>query len=556
MRINRVSRNKIEVADGDKKVAIEVSRVGKLYIITVSDGAKSVDVTAKAVVSHKVISTLKKFGVPDIHRVLSYMSAMTEVKRIEAPRAVFMKVEDVVMQPDGAREEQKVGEIIQTYFHTADGEWRVFGNDWDVLQGQLPFTLKEAYNVYAPLKNIWKLFLHYNTADVDVSVANDLCRVAAEVKEVLKQYVVLDEKYYDLVATWAVATYLRWASPYSELLIIRKTGFGAGGTTLLKTVRLLSARPLKLVVNTTPAAFYRVVDFAAPTIAIDEFREDEQDKQRLAEMKLMAESAFDTENVVLRVDEGEVEAYIPYANVAVVDTTDKFVTYSAERRAWTAVIRESHPPRYYSATEILKATEELREKLYALGIALPTMYLRQWRALTAEQGLGVLRFLERASKHLCGGSEIFASALDTVAQQLTYAKQTSLLSDPKRMVLDALQRIIEEARRELEVAAASPSNAAEMVSLVTPEDPEYKCGVVYFEKLMRRLRQKFMEVWQVDTKKVDSVYYSTSELRYWYRVSQETEMYLKPAKVKALLMELGVALELDSSRHYYVRVCR
>ena len=556
MRINKVSRNKIEIEDGSRKVIIEVSRLSKHYMITITDGENTTDLTVKNIESAKVISALRRFGVSDVQRVISYLSAMSAVRRIEAPRAVFMKVEDMLYIPDHGGEPQKLGEAVETYFHTHEGDWRVFTKNFDITTGTQQFELREAFNIAAPIKNIHKLFLHYNTADVNEQVAYELCRAASEVKEVLQQYVVLDEKYYNVVTSWIVATYMRWAAPYSELLIIRKTGFGSGGSTLLKTVRLLSARPLKLVVNTSPAAFYRVVDFAMPTIALDEIREDEVQKERLAELKLLAESAFDSENVVLRVEEGEVEAFSPYANVAVVDTTDRFTTYSAERRAWTVVIKQAHPPRFYDTDEILRSTESLREKLYTLGVAMPTVYLPQWRTLAKEQGLGVLRFLERASRALCGEAEVFETALKTVQQQLEYAKQTALLSDPKRLVIETIISIINDAKRELEQAAASPSNAAEYISLATPEDPEYKCGSIYLEKLVRELRRRFMEVVQVDTRKLDSIHYTTSEVRYWFRVNEDVEIYLKPAKIKTLLAEIGIELKLSDNRHYYITICR
>ena len=255
-------------------------------------------------------------------------------------------------------------------------------------------------------------------------------------------------------------------------------------------------------------------------------------------------------------EEGEVETFTPFANVAVVDTTDRFTTYSAERRAWTVVIRQAYPPRFYDADEILKSTESLREKLYSLGVAMPTVYLPQWRTLSKEQGLGVLKFLERASRVLCGGAEIFESALNTVAQQLEYAKQTALLSDPKRLVIETITRVINDAKRELEMAASSPSNASEYISIVTPEDPEYRCGSIHLEKLVRELRRRFMEVVQVDTRKLDSIHYTTSEVRYWFRVNEDVEMYLKPAKIKTLLAEIGIELKLANNRHYYVTVCR
>ncbi|MFZ8812154.1 MAG: hypothetical protein ACO2PN_29145 [Pyrobaculum sp.] len=555
MRINKLSRSKIEVVDGDRKVVIEVAKLSKNYVVTVSDGVNTSVLTVRNIETPRVVSSLAKFGVSDVHRVLSHLLSMTSEKLTEADKAVFMKVEDVVIQPDGGQPE-KVGETVKTYFHTVDGEWRVFSNDWDVVQGQLPFQLREVEGIATPSINVQKVFLHYNTADVDAGVVHDLCRVATEVKEVLQQYVVLEERYYDVVAAWVVGTYVRWASSYSEMLVIRKTGFGAGGSTLLKTAAALSARPMPLSIYVSPAAFYRVVDFAMPTVPVDEIREDELPSEYLRIFKLLAESSYDRSNRVPRVVDGEVRSFSTYANVILVDTTDKFITYSAERRAWTAVVRPAMPPRYFELDDVLKSTEDLRERLYALGVAMPTVYYRQWKTLTAEQGLGVLKFLERAARHLCGGAEVFESALSTVVAQLEYAKQTSLLSDPKRMVLENIERIIAEAKRELGQASSSPSNATDIISIVTPEDPEYKCGFIYLQKLVRLLRQRFMEVWQADTRKVDSVYYATSEVRLWYRVSEDVEMYLKPAKIKTLLTELGIKLEFDSSRNYYIRVCR
>jgi len=543
MRINKVARNKVEVVEGDRRVNIEVSRIGKHYVVTVSDGENVADLTLKDVVSAKLIHALRRFGISDVDRVLSYLASMSSVKKIEAQRAVFMKVEDVVRVETG----EVVDRIVETFFHTAEGDWRVFTPDG---------ALREVYNVTAPIRNATKLFYHYNTPNVEKDTVSELCATAREVREVLSQYVVLEEKYLDVATAWSVATYLRWAAQYSELLIIRKLGFGSGGSTLLKTVTLLSARPLQIVVNTSPAAFYRVVDFAMPTVGLDEIREDEIQKDRLAELKLLAESSFDAHNVVLRVEEGEVETFKTFANVAVVDTTDRFTTYSAERRAWTVAIRQAHPPRFFDAQEILDATTSLRERLYSLGIALPTVYLPQWRVLSKEQGLGVLKFLERASRVLCGDAEIFESALKTVEQQLAYARETALLTDPKRLVAEMFLRIIRDAKRELEMAASSPHNASEYISIVTPEDPEYRCGVIYLQKLIRELRRRFMEVVQVDATKLDNVHYTTEQVRFWFRINEDVKMYLKPAKIKAILAELGAGLEVDESRNYFIRICR
>ena len=393
MRINKVGRNKIEVVEGDRKVEIEVHRIGRDLVITLDDGENKTSLVTKKVASPRLVRILNKYGISEVHRVLSYLQSMSSIKMIEAERCIFLRVEDIVKVETG----EVVDRIIETYFHTSDG-WRVFTQDGEV---------REVYNVAEPARSILKAVMHYNTPDVSKEVVYDISRIAREVREVVGQYVVLSEKYYDVVTAWIVATYLRWAAPYAELLIIRKPGFGSGGTTLLKTVSTLSARPLLPSVSTSSAAFYRIVDFLMPTVALDEIREDEIQREKLAELKLMAESAFDRWHRVYRVIEGEVEVFSTFANVVVVDSTDRFTTYSAERRAWTVVVREAQPRRLLDVEELLSETAALREKLYALGIALPTLYYDQWRKLVREQGLGVLQFLARAAQVLGGDASIF-----------------------------------------------------------------------------------------------------------------------------------------------------
>jgi len=541
MEINKVGRNKIEVKELDRTVTIEVNRVGRQLLVSIAADGKVTDLSLKHVQNEKLIRTLRKFGVSDVSRVVSYIANMTMVKTIEAPRAIFMNMEDVVDVATG----NPVGQLVETFYHTRDG-WRMYANN----------EVREAYNVVARIKNLDRLFWHYNTADVNYEDVYLLADVAREVGEVLKQYVVLPRgEYYDVVASWIVLTYIRWAAPYSELLIIRKPGFGQGGSTLLKTARLLAARPLKLVVNSSPAAFYRTVDFAMPTIALDEIREDELDDEKLAELKLLAESAFDEENVVLRVDEGEVEAFSTFANVVVVDSTDKFTTYSSERRAWVVVVKAAAPPRMYDRYEILKATERLRERLYSIGIVLPTVFYPKWRQLAAEQGVGALKAVIEIAAGLGQDVSIFNNALAAVAAQLAYARETAALSDPKQTLVDIINRIIHDARRELE-DAARVSNPHEVLTLVEPVDPDYKCGVIYMQKFIREIRRRAVEIDRIVTSKLDSVYYTTTEHRYWFRIAKDLEMYIKPAKIKAVLQEMDIKVYIDQNRNYVVRICR
>ena len=438
MEINRLGRSKIEVKEGERAVTIEAGRVGRNILITISDGERAVDLALRRVESEKFIRALRRFGISDVRRVVSYVAAMAEVKMIEAARAIFMeRLEDAELISGTV-----LNVTYNVYFHTQEG-WRVY------VYPEQGGVVKEAWNVAAPTWRTDRLFMHYNAAEVSYDDIFALPDTAKEVKDIIKQYVVLPkEEYYDIITAWAVLTYMRWASQYSELLVIRKPGFGHGGSTLLKTVRLLSARPLRTVVNTSPAAFYRVVDFTMPTIALDEIREDEADAERLAELKLLAESAFDEENVVLRVDEGEVEAFSTFANVAVVDSTDRFTTYSSERRAWTVVVKAGTPAKNYDKNEILRATERLREQLYSVGIALPTAFEEVWRKNAAIQGTGALRGLIEALKSKGLDASMFESALSAVQQQLAYSSQTAALGDPKRAVGDIVQKIIDDARRD------------------------------------------------------------------------------------------------------------
>jgi hypothetical protein len=542
MRINKVAKNKIEVVDADRKVLVEVRRIGNKFVVTLDDGENKKRLVVRDVANSKLVKALDDMGISETPQVLSYLQSMSEVKMVEADKCIFMKVENITKIDT----REVVDTVVETYFHTTDG-WRVFTQDGE---------LRDVYHITAPMRNVLKAVMHYNTPDVSKEVVHEISKVAEEVREVLERYVVLEEKYYNIATAWITASYLRWASPYSELLIIRKPGFGSGGTTLLKVVSALSARPLLPAVSTSTAAFYRIVDFLMPTLALDEIREDEVEKDRLAELKLMAESAFDRLNRVYRVIDGDVEVFSPYANVVVVDTTDKFTTYSAERRAWTVVIREATPQRLLDVEELLSETVTLREKLYAIGIALPTLYYYQWKKWVKEQGLGVLRLLANVAQKLGGDGSLFESALKEVERQLAYAKQTALLTDPKHMVVETLEKIIKEAKKELELAASSPDRASEIIRLVEPEDPEFRCGTINLRRLGSELRRRFMEVVQVDTTKLDNVYYSSEQVRYWFRLNKDVETYLKPAKIRTLLMELGVALETDGSRNYYVRICR
>jgi len=474
--------------------------------------------------------------------VVVYIEFMTAVKIIEASKAIFMDIRTVEHLETGTA----VNRIIETYYHTADDSWRVFSD------GQV----KEVYNVTAPVKNVGKLFLHYNTADVDLNIVYELSKIAKEIREVVRQYLVLDEKYYNIIASWIIATYTRWVAPYAELLIIRKLGVGADSSTLLKVVATLSARPLPPSAFMPFSAFYRIADFTMPTVTINE----SMNKIKLSELKRIAESAFDREYVVLRVVKKKAETFSTYANVAIVDITNEFTTYSARRKAWMVAIKPTYSQRFFDFDEMLSDTVSLREKLYSLGIVLPTLYYDQWEKIVGEQGLGVLRFLAKMSKILSGDASVFESALETVKRQFEYANQIAVLNDPKRMVTEILLRIINDAKRELEIAKNVQGSMmyTNVFNIVKPLDDTFRCGYVYLERLIREVRRKLTEMMQIEVDKLDDVYYGTEQLL--PKINEAVKMYLKPTKIKTILAEhgtaeFGIMLEINKSRNYYIKIC-
>jgi putative DNA primase/helicase len=86
---------------------------------------------------------------------------------------------------------------------------------------------------------------------------------------VLKNYLVLPNGCAETMALWVVHTHAFQSFAHSPRLAITSPEKGCGKTTTLDIVGELVARPLQTS-NATPAAIFRTVEMAAPTLLIDE----------------------------------------------------------------------------------------------------------------------------------------------------------------------------------------------------------------------------------------------------------------------------------------------
>src|SRR5262249_60573386 len=95
----------------------------------------------------------------------------------------------------------------------------------------------------------------------------------------LRLHVVMSKEAADATALWAVHTYLMDVLNTSPKLATASPEKGCGKTTLLDVLGILTRCPLPTA-NATPAAIFRAIEIARPTLLIDEadtFLKDKSD---------------------------------------------------------------------------------------------------------------------------------------------------------------------------------------------------------------------------------------------------------------------------------------
>jgi hypothetical protein len=535
-------------------VEVAVRRLGGKYAVTVSRPGGAEQLVARDLVSQRVVQLLRRAGLDAaaVNALLSLLSrhyGRGEAEgegAVPAPRAIFA--------PEGSE---------TAVFFLSGAGWRAF-HIYEI-EGRVTWSVREARAEPEPLGEL-DLFWHYVPADLGVlpqgEVGEDdawrwgmaVQAAVLDVRELLRQHAALRRpELYDVLAAWALKSYVTWASDYAEQLIVRKPGYGHGGTVIAAVAALLSARPLRPLVIPSPASLYRLVDFHAPTVVIDETMRREVPEEARRLVRLIAEASWWRHYRVPRYDpaEGRVVAFSPYSNVIVVDTHLETATYSAERRAWTVPALQAQPVRELDPEDLLRDPDARRaiETLYSLGVAWPLLAREQLRRHRARQGTGLLEALREwaAAAGLEAVRALLDSALREVRRQLETARQDAGLTDPVRRVAGVIERVVAALREDVrsrEFRTASP-------------DPEREgCGRVRLERLRRMVASALLDVYQVDVPVTGEE--SEAARRLWLRVPEELGELLAPARLRALLRALaldGTEIVLDESRNYYVRVC-
>jgi putative DNA primase/helicase len=90
-----------------------------------------------------------------------------------------------------------------------------------------------------------------------------------EVAGVLKTYVVLQEAALHAVSLWIIHTYVFSTTMITPRLLLKSAEKRSGKTTLLLVIERMASRAIATA-NISPAALFRTIDLAAPTLLVDE----------------------------------------------------------------------------------------------------------------------------------------------------------------------------------------------------------------------------------------------------------------------------------------------
>lgn len=97
----------------------------------------------------------------------------------------------------------------------------------------------------------------------------DAAALLNDISLAILRHVVMPKAAADAIAAWVLHTYTLDAAPTAPRLRIKSPEKRCGKTTLLSTISYLVMRPL-LASNISPAALFRVIEAARPTMLIDE----------------------------------------------------------------------------------------------------------------------------------------------------------------------------------------------------------------------------------------------------------------------------------------------
>lgn len=417
-----------------------------------------------------------------------------------------------------------VGQLSNVYyFFTAEGWRKVELTE----SGDVFFDAAEVSAKFAP--HIVNFLYHTPPSGaMDFSVLYETDALLEELVNMLSAYISARREYIQLAAVWSLLTYARHAFKFAEYLRIHKSGYGSGGTTAAKVISYFSARPLRQLVATTAAAFMRLVHVTKPTAVVDEVRDEELPQDMLNTIKLYIETAYDAEYLVARVVEGEVKDFSLYSNIIVVDTSFKFTTLSAERRAWTFRIERDASKRV-DLDAALEDAKNTAPKLYAWGFAFSLKaqsYIRKYRNM---QGLGALEALYEFMTMANMDTSVVAAVRDLVAGQLNDAYESAVITDPVAKILSAVDEVVEEAVNIYRATGVAPEKW---------HIDDSGCLYIYLDTLRRMVAARFRRLHEITVHveiDADQRTVETPRQSQWYRVDKDVEPYLDLRKFLSIL---------------------
>jgi hypothetical protein len=475
-----------------------------------------------------------------VDRLLQLKERRELVEEVASAPVVEARV-DSVIYPRGLTDKY--------YFLTPQGWRKVF---LDRESGQVAFDAAEVEApTWAPrIEEVVKAVYHMPPGDrLDLDVVYETSELLDAAADYIKTYVTMRGEYVAVAAVWALLTHTRHALPYSELLIVRKSGFGSGGTTAAKVVSLISARPLRPAIMPSAASMIRVFHYLTPTFVLDEVR-TEAGAEYVSLLKLITESVYDASNVTLRMEDKKLAVYSLYGNVIAVDTSFELTTLSSERRAWQIRI-ERDPNRVTNLYYAEKDAAELVKKLYAWGLAWPLIarqYIEQYGWF---QGIGALLALKTWLETRGVKSGVVEAAYETVKKQLSETYEAAAITDPVRRVASAIEDAVAEAREYISTRGTVP------LGWHLSEDGQ--CLEIYLDTLRRKVRERLRYLHEItvqfDRDPYGNLIENTRQTQ-WYKVDPEVEPLIREArKFLAILRTLGYTIYYDNSRNYRVRIC-
>lgn len=375
------------------------------------------------------------------------------------------------------------------------------------------------------------------------------------VKEYLEAFVWLsDPDMYRVLAAHALLSHAHHAYTHFPVLVIRKFGFGAGGTTLANIMSMIMPRPTANILASSDRAIMTIVDRVKPTIVLDEYGRTDIPEEVRNSIRLVVEYAWARDNYRVLVRPGKRQmipvTYSLYTPLIIVDTQGIYDTVSTLRRS--VVVKISRKPGFHTdMAGAISLAQDLAPRLYAVGMYLslhPRFRQLAWQA-QQYQGFAPYLALWRFAYEI-GANHAVAFMTNVVEVLKRFYAEVWEVED----VLDPQARV----RTETEVVVMLIKCAIVMGRL------EARDGCVNWSlaRFTGALKRRLMETYMVDVttyEAYDVVSEETEKKRQWKRLPEEYTPFLKPSRVLEHLREIakggGVKVVWDHNRNPRIIVC-